>query len=217
MGAHGGTGRVSARTVDAYAAAMSELELPAASGSGAPVTYLLVDGENVDATLGLSVLGHRPSPEQRPRWERVRSYVADWGVPVKALFFLNASRGELPASFVQALMAMEFRPVPLSGDAHEKVVDIGIQRTLDAIAERPGNVVLLSHDADFVPQLKALLGPGRRVAVVGFPEFVSTRIKALTQDGLQIVDVETEVRAFNTLLPRVRIIPLEEFDPAPFL
>jgi uncharacterized protein len=147
----------------------------------------------------------------------VRGYVAEWGVPVKALFFLNASRGELPASFVQALMAMEFRPIPLSGDSQEKVVDIGIQRTLDAIAERPGNVVLLSHDADFVPQLKALLGPDRRVAVVGFPEFVSTRIKALTQDGLQIIDVETEVRAFNTLLPRVRIIPLEEFDPLPFL
>jgi uncharacterized protein len=196
---------------------MSEPVPPPANLSGAPVTYLLVDGENVDATLGLSVLGHRPSPEQRPRWERVRGYVAEWGAPVKALFFLNASRGELPASFVQALMAMEFRPIPLSGDSQEKVVDVGIQRTLDAIAERPGNVVLLSHDADFVPQLKALLGPERRVAVVGFPEFVSTRIKALTQDGLQIIDVETEVHAFNTLLPRVRIIPLEEFDPLPFL
>ena len=188
-----------------------------AEGSGAPVTYLLVDGENVDATLGLSVLGHRPSPEQRPRWERVRGYVAGWGVPVKALFFLNASRGELPASFVQALMAMEFRPIPLSGDVHEKVVDLGIQRTLEAVAERPGNVVLLSHDADFVPQLKALLGPERRVAVVGFPEFVSTRIKALTSDGLQIIDVETEVGAFNAPLPRVRIIPIDEFDPEEFL
>ena len=181
------------------------------------MTYLLVDGENVDATLGLSVLGHRPSPEQRPRWERVRSFVAEWGVPVKALFFLNASRGELPASFVQALMAMEFRPIPLSGDAQEKVVDIGIQRTLDAVAERPGNVVLLSHDADFVPQLKALLTDGRRVAVVGFPEFVSTRIKALTSDGLEIIDVETQVGAFNAPLPRVRIIPIDDFDPAPYL
>ncbi len=183
----------------------------------APTTYLLVDGENVDATLGLSVLGHRPTPEQRPRWERVRAYAAGWGVPVKALFFLNASRGELPAAFVQALMAMEFRPIPLSGDTHEKVVDIGIQRTLDAVAERPGNVMLLSHDADFVPQIKALLGHDRRVAVVGFPEFVSTKIKAMQPDGLEVIDVETEVGAFNTPLPRVRIIPIDEFDPAPYL
>ncbi|MBA2638674.1 MAG: NYN domain-containing protein [Nocardioidaceae bacterium] len=182
-----------------------------------PVTYLLVDGENIDATLGLSVLGHRPTPEQRPRWERVRSYAAGWGAPVKALFFLNASRGELPASFVQALLAMDFRPLPLSGDITEKVVDIGVQRTLDAIAARRGNVMLLTHDADFVPQLSALLGDGRRVAVVGFPEFVSTRIKALTHDGLEIVDVEAEVGAFNVPLPRVRIIPIEDFDPAAYL
>ena len=182
-----------------------------------PVTYLLVDGENVDATLGLSVLGHRPTPEQRPRWERVRAFAAGWGAPVKALFFLNASRGELPASFVQALLAMEFRPIPLSGDVHDKVVDIGIQRTLDAVAERPGNVMLLSHDADFVPQLKGLLDRSRRVAVVGFPEFVSTRIKALTPDGLEIVDMETQVGAFNSPLPRVKIIPIDEFDPVVYL
>lgn len=182
-----------------------------------PVTYVLVDGENVDATLGLSVLGHRPTPDQRPRWERVRAYAASWGSPVKALFFLNASRGELPASFVQALLAMDFRPIPLSGDVHDKVVDIGIQRTLDAVVERPGNVMLLSHDADFVPQLQDLVGNGRRVAVVGFPEFVSTRIKAMQPDGLEIVDMESQVGAFNSPLPRVKIIPIDEFDPAVFL
>ncbi|MGL5849240.1 MAG: NYN domain-containing protein, partial [Phycicoccus sp.] len=34
-------------------------------------TVVLVDGENLDATLGSSVLGRRPQPEERPRWERV--------------------------------------------------------------------------------------------------------------------------------------------------
>lgn len=37
-------------------------------------TYLLVDGENIDATLGMSVLGRRPEPEERPRWDRVLSF-----------------------------------------------------------------------------------------------------------------------------------------------
>ena len=37
-------------------------------------TYLVVDGENIDATLGNSVLGRRPNPEERPRWERVREF-----------------------------------------------------------------------------------------------------------------------------------------------
>jgi uncharacterized protein len=30
-------------------------------------TFLLVDGENIDATLGSSLLGRRPAPEERPR------------------------------------------------------------------------------------------------------------------------------------------------------
>ena len=55
------------------------------------------------------------------------------------------------------------------------------------------------------------------MAVVGFPEFVSTRIKALTPDGLEIVDMETQVRAFNSPLPRVKIIPIDEFDPVVYL
>ena len=43
-------------------------------------TYLVVDGENIDATLGLSVLDRRPNPEERPRWDRVlESAHGRWG------------------------------------------------------------------------------------------------------------------------------------------
>src|SRR5674476_941173 len=43
-------------------------------------TYLLVDGENIDATLGGSILGARPAPEERPRWERVLEFARSvWG------------------------------------------------------------------------------------------------------------------------------------------
>ena len=99
-------------------------------------SYLLVDGENIDATLGNSILGRRPHPEERPRWDRLLSFVQDtWGNPAKGLFFLNASSG-LPMSFVQALRALGYTPVPLSGSAEEKIVDIAIQRTLDALAEQ---------------------------------------------------------------------------------
>ena len=72
---------------------------------------------------------------------------------MKGLFFLNASSGQLPLTFVQALLALDYRPIPLSGAPGEKVVDIGIQRTLDALADRPGDVLLASHDGDFLPQI----------------------------------------------------------------
>ncbi|HWK93072.1 MAG TPA: NYN domain-containing protein [Luteimicrobium sp.] len=193
---------------------------PAADGAGsagAP-TYLLVDGENIDATLGMSVLGHRPSPDERPRWDRIASFVGtQWGAPVVPLFFLNATSGQLPMPFVQALLAMGYRPVPLAGNGTEKVVDMGIQRTLEALRDRPGSVVLASHDGDFIPQVEALLGDDRRVGLLGFREFVNLRMTELAGRGLEILDLEHDVQAFTAPLPRVRIIPIEEFDPLRFL
>jgi uncharacterized protein len=178
-------------------------------------TFLVVDGENIDATLGASVLGRRPAPEERPRWDRVRDYArAVWDQPVRGLFFLNAS-GSLPMPFVQALTALEYRPVLLSGPSDVKVVDVAIQRTLDALAERPsGDVMLASHDGDFAPQVATLLRTGgRRLGLVGFRELMSNALTELAGEGLQLFDLEDDVGAFTVALPRVRVIPIERFDP----
>ncbi|MCG2803207.1 MAG: NYN domain-containing protein [Cellulomonas sp.] len=178
-------------------------------------TYLLVDGENLDATLGSSILGGRPTPDQRPRWERVLAFSEQvWSQPVRPLFFLNASSGFMPMSFVQALVAIGFTPVPLAGEAHEKVVDIGIKRMLDAIADRGGDVLLGSHDGDFAPELEHLVDDGRKVGLLAFREFTSSALTAL---DLSVFDLELDVGAFNVQLPRLRIIPLAEFDPLRYL
>jgi uncharacterized protein len=178
-------------------------------------TFLLVDGENIDATLGGSLLGRRPAPEERPRWDRVRDHArAVWEQPVRGLFFLNGT-GHVPMSFVQALSVLEFRPVLLSGPSDVKVVDVAIQRTLDALDERGGGDVLLaSHDGDFATHVAALLrDPSRRVGVLGFRELVSTALRELSADGLELFDLEDDVGAFTVALPRVRVIPIERFDP----
>ncbi len=178
-------------------------------------TVLLVDGENIDATLGGNLLNRRPAPEERPRWDRVRDHARRlWDQPLRALFFLNAT-SHLPMSFVQALAALEFRPVPLSGPPEVKVVDVAIQRTLEALAQRgAGDVLLASHDGDFAPQLAALLeDPDRRVGVLGFRELMSGALTELARDGLELHDLEDDVRAFTVALPRVRVIPIERFDP----
>ena len=195
-------------------------------------TYLLVDGENIDATLGMSVLGRRPEPEERPRWDRVLSFcdrlsdveAADPGRNTHALFFLNATSGHMPMSFVQALLAMDYRPLPLagSGDPEEKVVDIGIQRTLEALAQRvesgqEAHVLLGSHDGDYIPYIERLLQAGATVGILCFREFLNAQLASLEGEGLTVYDLESDVKAFTIPLPRVCIIPLEDFDPLVFL
>ena len=183
---------------------------------GPRTTYILVDGENIDATLGNSILGRRPRPEERPRWERLLQFVQErWGQPATGLFFL-AVNNELPMAFVQALLAIGYKPIPLSGAPGEKVVDIAIMRTMEALRERDGDVMLLSNDGDFVDHVGELLD-GRRAGVVGFAEFRNHGFVELADQGLEIYDLEYDVLAFKEPLLRVRVIPIDEFDPAQFL
>jgi uncharacterized protein len=180
-------------------------------------TYVLVDGENIDATLGQSILGRRPNPHERPRWDRLLQFAEDaWGQPATGLFFL-AANGELPMPFVQALTAIGFRPVPLSGEADDKVVDIAIQRTLAELARRDADVMLASNDGDFIEQLEPLVGRERRTALLAFREFRNAGFVPLFERGLEFHDLEYDVKAFNDRLPRIRIIPIDEFDPNDFL
>ena len=182
-----------------------------------PTAYLLVDGENIDATLGTSILGRRPESHERPRWDRLLQFTRErWGGSPRGLFFLNASSG-MPMSFVQALKAIGYLPVPLSGPSDEKIVDIAIQRTLQAMAERDGDVLLVSHDGDFLEDIEPLLGGERRVGVAAFAEFRNSGFTHLMDQGLEFFDLEHDVRAFTAPLPRIRVIPIEEFDPAAFL
>jgi uncharacterized protein len=55
------------------------------------------------------------------------------------------------------------------------------------------------------------------VGVVGFVEFRNQGFLELAGRGLEFFDLEYDVRSFNEQLPRVRIIPIDEFDPAQFL
>lgn len=181
-------------------------------------TYVLVDGENIDATLGNSILGRRPQPAERPRWERLLDFVAtEWECEPNGLFYL-AVNGELPMSFVQALTALHYRPIPLQGAPGQKVVDIAILRTLEEIAHREADVVLVSNDGDFFEQVGALLdGSARRVGLIGFTEFRNHQFSSLVPRGLEVFDLEDDVAAFTTRLPRMRVIAIEDFDPRLFL
>ena len=178
-------------------------------------SWVLVDGENIDATLGSSILGRRPQPDERPRWDRILSFVEKtWQQPTQGLFFLNATTN-LPMTFVQALVALGYKPVPLSGPSDEKIVDIAIQRTLRALRDRDDDVMLVSHDGDFLDDVAALVGDDRRVGVLAFTEFRNAGFAGIP--GVRLFDLEYDAGVFDAPLPRVRVIPIDEFDPSDFL
>jgi uncharacterized protein len=178
-------------------------------------TYVLIDGENLDATLGTAILHHAPRPADRPRWERVLDFARTLGSDdVVGLFFINSSRGDTPWPFVAAIQNAGFRAVLLAGTGPEKVVDVGIQRTLEAIIPRDADVLVASHDRDFAPQIEQLIDAGHGVAMLGFPEAMSGIYAEL---GVRTYDIEYDAKAFNQRLPRIRVIPLAEFDPEEFL
>ena len=54
-----------------------------------------------------------------------------------------------------------------------------------------------------------------RVGIVGFAEFMASTLRGIP--GIESFDLEYDVQAFNARLPRVRIIPIDEFDPQLFL
>jgi uncharacterized protein len=53
------------------------------------------------------------------------------------------------------------------------------------------------------------------VGVVAFHEFRSTEFTGIP--GVEFFDIEYDAEAFDAPLPRVRVIPIEQFDPAVFL
>ena len=182
---------------------------------GRATTYLVIDGENIDGVLG-GLFDRRPEPGERPRWDRVLSFATGtWGNPVTSFFFINASSGHLPVSFIQALVAIGIRPIPLSGRSDQKVVDIAIQKTLDAIVDTEGDLLLATHDGDFLPHVKRLVDGKRRVGLLAFPELVNVGYTGI--EGLEVYDLEGDVGCFNQALPRVRIIDVDAFDPAAYL
>ena len=181
------------------------------------VTWVLVDGENIDATLGASILGRRPQPDERPRWDRLIAFAQRaWGQSARGVFFLNASSG-IPTTFVQALKAMDFVVVPLAGVAgregrrHRDPADAAGARR--AAGRRHAGQPRRRFPRGPRPSLDRRRPPGRHRGVHGVPQRRASRRSPVVER----FDLEYDARVFDAPLPRIRVIPIDEFDPATFL
>jgi uncharacterized protein len=98
-------------------------------------------------------------------------------------------------------------------------VDLAIIKTLEALAERDGDVCLVSHDNDFRESFAALHDGNRRLGVLGFTEYLSGDYLELKMAGqVELFDLEDDAGAFECgPLPRIRVIAIEDFDPTRYL
>ena len=181
-------------------------------------TYVLIDGENIDWALS-ELINKKPGPAERPRWSEIVDHFRDGGnTQVVPLFFFNCPGDMVPIQFVTFLRSSGIRPVLLRGQG--KVVDLGIQRTLQVLTKREGDVALLSHDGDFIDEVAALVRSNRTVSLVCFPERANAQFMALRDEGLRIVDLERDIKnSFDVAIPRpiFTVIDVDDFNPEDFL
>ena len=185
---------------------------------------VLVDVENIDATLKSDFLCSDPSNSAvKPRWDAVSRFAADLaaGGPVKLIPVVQFRESQI--GFVQfwrqglgAIPIVLYTEDHRDQDARKKrrpVVDDAIIKVIAAIRERVCDVVIVSNDGGYFSHLDALRADGfdreRRFHVIGFAD---TMNRVYSQAGwVQIHDLQRDVGAFNTDLPR-RFLPIAVDD-----
>lgn len=169
---------------------------------------LFVDGPNMDMVLGSNILGRRPWPEERPRWNRVADFARGKLQVAKPTFVLNGNQFANGSTGLLAfrLALRDHMGYDVScpcGDGTDPV-DQYILQQLKTIArsEEPCSVAVMTHDHGYAPDLRKIMALGATVWVIGFPEEMSPQLLALRSRGAIILDLEHDLSAFDIPLPR---------------
>ena len=140
------------------------------------MTYLLVDGENIDATLGTSILGRRPRPEERPRWDRLLQF-AERALGPGRLGPVLPRRHHRAADDLRAGAAgdrLHSRSRCRRRRARRSSTSPS-SAPLEALVDREADVLLVSHDGDFVEQVSAPVRRQPRSASSASPSSATAR------------------------------------------
>ncbi len=180
-----------------------------------PRTHLFVDGPNLDATLGKGVLDRKPSPQERPRWDRAAQVARSRYGMQRAEFVLNGDRfseGLGSAAFYRFLKSNKLNPMtPKREDwcteADEDPVDEFIKRRLSDCArliasDQLDGVLIVTHDQGYSTHLGELLEMGGSVGIVCFVEWLAPALVELRNRGALILDLERDFGAFDHRLDR---------------
>ena len=120
-------------------------------------------------------------------------------------------------SFVQALLSMGYRPVPLAGAPTRRSSTSRSSAPWPRIADRDDDVLLVSNDGDFVEGFEACSTAAAGSASSGSREFRNHEFTRSSGAAWSRSTWSTTSRRSPRGSPRVRIIPIDEFDPLDFL
>lgn len=173
-----------------------------------PLDLLVWDAPNIDMTLS-NIIGARPSPASRPRFDAVaRWLVAGAGDrEVEGSVFTNVPPGAATGmrGWVEALRSFGYAVFAKPKLHHDDDVDLAMLQHIDdrARTHRLTRLVVASGDGrNFTGPLEALARAGTEVVVLSFSEVAGY---ALESDLIAFVDLEDVPGAFTMPLDRIRL------------
>jgi uncharacterized protein len=180
----------------------------ATAADGGPLDLLVWDAPNIDMTLS-NVIGARPSPASRPRFDAIgRWFVAAAGErDVEASVFTNVVPGNAAQmrGWIEAIRGFGYAVFAKPKRGPDDDIDGAM---LDHIAERAASgllarLVVASGDGrNFREPLEALARAGTEVVVLSFAEVAGY---AQESGALTFVDLEDVPGAFTAPLDRIRL------------
>ena len=173
-----------------------------------PLDLLVWDAPNIDMTLS-NIIGARPSPASRPRFDAVaRWLVAGAGDrEVEGSVFTNVPPGAATGmrGWVEALRSFGYAVFAKPKLHHDDDVDLAMLQHIDdrAGSHQLTRLIVASGDGrNFTGPLEDLARTGVEVVVVSFSEVAGY---ALESDLITFVDLEDVPGAFMSPLDRIRL------------
>ncbi|ROP45694.1 NYN domain-containing protein [Pseudokineococcus lusitanus] len=175
---------------------------------GPPLDLLVWDAPNIDMTLA-NVIGERPSPSSRPRFDAIARWLVTTAGEhdVEGCVFTNIVPAAAPnmRGWVEAVRSFGFavfaRPkTQPDDDVDEAMLEHVARRAEEGTLAR---VVVASADGrNFREPLEQLARQGVECVVVAFSEVAGY---AQESDLITFLDIEDVPGAFTSPLPRIRL------------
>ena len=178
------------------------------SGDGAPLDLLVWDAPNIDMTLA-NVIGGRPTPASRPRFDAVARWLiaASGDREVEGCVFANVPAGGAITmrGWVEAIRSFGYAVFARPKLGPEDDVDEDMLRHIRARARTRSlrRLIVASGDGrNFLEPLEELARAGVDIVVLSFSEVAGY---AQESSLLTFVDLEDVPGAFTSPLSRVRL------------